>query len=96
MFKNVFESCSLTTTCSLVPCVNCAQKYLKGETVVQHSDTVASPAELVLNYHCLNTSSVGLREDTDIGAAMFLSDTKYIYEATLAEFFQGLHMTSKK
>ena len=39
-----------------------------GETVVRHSDTVASPAELILHYRCLNTSCTGLHEDTGIGA----------------------------
>ena len=53
---------------------------------------MASPAELVL--HCLNTSCVGLHEDTGIGAAIISSDTKYLSEATLMEFLQGLQMTS--
>ena len=33
----------------LVPCVSCTNKYLSRETVFRYSDTVASPAELVLS-----------------------------------------------
>ena len=73
--------------------VSVVQKVLVGEMVVRLSDTVASPAELVLHYHCLNTSCVGLHEDTRIGAAMFPSETKYLTEATLVEFLQCLQMT---
>ena len=62
--------------------------------VVQHSDTVASRVELVLHYHCLNTSCVGLHEDIGIGAVIFPSDTKYLSETTLVETLQGLQMTS--
>ena len=52
------------------------QKALVGETVLRHSDTVASLAKLVLHYNRLDTSSVGLHEDICIGAAIFPSDTK--------------------
>ena len=55
---------------------------------------MAVAAELVLHYHCLNSSCVGLHEDTDIGAAIFPSDTKYLSEATLVEFIQGLQVIS--
>ena len=64
------------------------------QTVVRHSDTVARPAELVLHYHCLNTSSVGLHEGTGIGAAIFPSDTKYLSEAMLVAFLLCLQMTT--
>ena len=36
---------------------------------------MASPAELVLHYHCINASCVGFRDNTGIGAAIFPSDT---------------------
>ena len=72
MFSSVFESFSLTTTCSGTTCQLC-KKYLSGETVVRHSDTVTSPAELVLHYRCLNARCVGRHEDTGVGAAIFLS-----------------------
>ena len=55
---------------------------------------MASPSKLVLYYHCLDTSCVGLNEDTDIGAAMFPSDIRYLSETTLVEFLQGLLITS--
>ena len=57
--------------------------------IVRHSDTVASPLELVLHHHCLNTICVGLHEDVGIGAAIFPSDTKYLSDATLVEFLQS-------
>ena len=74
----------------LVPCVSCVQNVVFRETVVRHSDTVAIPAELVLHYHCLNTSCTGLHEDTGIGAAIFPPDTKYLSEAMLVEFLLAL------
>ena len=40
-----------------------------GETGVWHSDTMASPAELILHDHCLD---IGFSEDVDIGASVFL------------------------
>ena len=54
------------------------QKVLIGEMIVRHSDTEASPAELVLHYPCLNTSCVDLHQDTRNDAAIFPSDTKYV------------------
>ena len=60
----------------------------------RYPDTVASPAELVLHYHCLNISCVGLHGDISIGAAIYPSDTKYLSGAMLVEFLQGLQMTS--
>ena len=60
-----------------------------GGTIVRHSGTVASPLELVLHYHCLNTRSVGLHEDAGIGAAIFPSDTKYLSDAKFVEFLQS-------
>ena len=46
-----------------VPCVSCANTSSRG-TVVLRSNTVTSPVDLVLHYHCLSTSSVGLHGDT--------------------------------
>ena len=70
------------------------QKVLAGETIFRHSDTVASPAKLVLHYHCLDTSCVGFHEDTGIGAAIFPSYAKYLSETRLVEFLHGLHKIS--
>ena len=53
-----------------------------------------SNAKSFLQYHCLDTSCVGLYEDTGIGAAIIPSDIKYLSETTLVEFLQGLQMTS--
>ena len=92
MFRSVFESFSLATTCSRIMCYLC-KKYFSRETVVRHSDTGASPAELVLHYLYLNTGCVGLHEYTGIGAVIFPSDTKYLSEAILVEFLLGLQMT---
>ena len=64
------------------------------ETVVRHFNTVASPAKLVMHYHCFSTSCVGLHEDTGLGAAIFPSDSKYLSKVTLVEFLQGLQLTS--
>ena len=55
---------------------------------------MSSPAKLVLHYHCLNTSKAGLRADTDVGAAIFPTDTKNFSEATLVEFLEGFQMTT--
>ena len=49
---------------------------LVGEAVIRHSNTVASPAGLVLHYHYLNTSRAGLHEGTGVGAAIVPLDTK--------------------
>ena len=50
---------------------------------------MASPAEMALHYHCLNTSCVGLHGDTGIGATIFLSDTKYLVKESVAQFPEG-------
>ena len=93
MFSSVFETFS-QATCSRTN-VLVVQKVLVGETVLRHSiKTAASPTVLVLHYHCLNNSCVGLHEDISIGAAIFPSATKYLSEATLVEFPQGLQKSS--
>ena len=78
----------------LAPCVSLCKKYLSWETVFRHSHTMASPAEMVLHYHCLSNSCAGLREETGIDAAIFPSDTKYLSETTLVEYLHGLQKTS--
>ena len=70
------------------------QTVLVGVDVCPTLNTVASPAELVLYYHCINTSSAGLHKDIGVGGAIFPSDTKNLSEATLVEFLHGIHMTS--
>ena len=64
MISRAFESFSLATTCSHTMCYIVVQTVLVWGQVVRQSNTVASPAELVLHYHCLNTSCVGLHENT--------------------------------
>ena len=58
----------------IIPYVSCINSTC-GETVVRHSNTVASPAELVLHYHCLDINCIGVHEDTGVGAAIFPADT---------------------
>ena len=68
------------------------QTVLIVETVIRPSDTMASPAQLILHYRCPNTCCV--HEDTGTGAVIFPSDTKNLSETTLAEFHQDIQMTS--
>ena len=70
MFSSVFGSFSLATTCSRT-IYKFMEKVLVGETVFRHSDAVVSPVQMVLHYHCLNTSCAGLHEETGINAAIF-------------------------
>ena len=75
----------------LVPCVSCANSTSREEMVVRYSNTVASPAELVPHYHCLDlVVLVSMR----ILAAILPSDTKYLSETTLVNFLQGLQIIS--
>ena len=55
---------------------------------------MASPAELILQEHCHETGCVGFSEDAGIGATVFPPDVKYLSEATLMEYIQGLQVTS--
>ena len=55
---------------------------------------MASPGELILHDHCLHGGCIGFSEDAGIGATVFPPDVKYLSEATLIEYLQGLQVTS--
>ena len=93
VFGSVYKSFSLPTTGSQSTS-QLGEYYLSGEAGVWHSDTVASLAELILHDHCLDAGCVGFSEDGDVGATVFPPDVKYLSEATLMEYIQGLQMTS--
>ena len=67
--------------------------YLSGEAGVWHSDTVSSPAKLILHDHCLDTGCIDFSEDAGVGATVFPPDVKHLSEATLMECLQGLQVT---
>ena len=79
-------NCFLWPPCVLVPCVSCANSTCPGSRL---SDILIQwPAQR--SWFCITIASIS----KSIGAAIFSSDTKYLYEATLVEFLYGLQMTS--
>ena len=71
LLGSVFKYFSLPTT------VFQSMSQLREKADIWHSDTVASPAELILHDHCIDAGCIGFSEDVGIGATVFPSDVRH-------------------